>query len=229
MNPCINYLTNMPTDIINTYGITKTLLTRRETIYLKHIMKNVFIYGNEEELNEKIKIMQFDSLFQYLGFLTNKLRAIYKLPRNYITNDADNIVKQCRNSFFKVLDGLYKDLKPIIILDFDKTITNKNFHSLYNYIINDYYVIINSANPQKDVIENYLIKNNLPMPRVIFANKGKQRKIVRLKSIAFKNQQRVIFYIDDEEEYLSYGMLLTMYCYKYTKDGKILNYTIFQK
>jgi len=36
------YLTNMPTDILNEYGLTKTLLTRRETIYLKHVLKNIF-------------------------------------------------------------------------------------------------------------------------------------------------------------------------------------------
>ena len=64
---------------------------------------------------------------------------------------------------------------------------------------------------------------------MIFANKGKQSKIVRLKNIIFKNQKRVIFYIDDEQEYLEYGMLLGMYCYEYTSDGKILNYTIFKK
>ena len=224
----INYLTNMPTDVLNTYGLTKTLLTRRETIYLKHIMKNIFIYGNEEELVEKLKVLQFDSKFQYIAFLTNKLRGIYKLPRDYKVDNADDIVKQCRNSFFKCLE-LYQDLKPIVILDFDKTITNKKFHTLYNYIINEYCVIINSANPQKDVIESYLTKNNLPMPRMIFANKGKQRKIVRLKNIIFKNQKRVIFYVDDEQEYLEYGMLLGMYCYEYTGDGRILNYTIFKK
>lgn len=228
INTELHYLTNMPTDLLNEYGLTKTLMTRRETIYLKHILKNIFIYGNEEDLNKKLQMLQFDSLFQYIGFLTNKLRAIYKIPRGYITEDADNIVKQRRESFFKTLE-LYRDLKPIIVLDFDKTITNKRFHSLYKYIINDFHVIINSANPQKDVIEKYLINNDLHMPRIIYANKGKQRKIVRLKNIASTYQNRVVFYIDDEEEYLDYGVLLTMYCYRYTGDGKIYNHTIFQK
>ena len=222
------YLTNMPTNICNKYGLTKTLLTRRETIYFKHIMKNLFIYGNEEELNEKLQMLQFKSLFQYIGFLTNKLRAIYKIPREYYFEDVDKIVKQRRESFFKMLE-LYRDLNPIIILDFDRTITNKRLHPLYNYIINDFNVIINSANPQKDIIEKYLDRYKLKRPNAIYANKGKQKKIVRLKSIVTNNQNRIIFYIDDEEEYLDYGVLLTMYCYKYSRDGKIYNYTIFKK
>lgn len=37
-----SYLTDMPTDILNKYGLTKTLLTRRETIYLKHVLKKYF-------------------------------------------------------------------------------------------------------------------------------------------------------------------------------------------
>jgi hypothetical protein len=222
------YLTNIPTNICNKYGLTKTLLTRRETIYFKHIMKNLFIYGNEEELNEKLQMLQFKSLFQYIGFLTNKLRAIYKIPREYYFEDIDKIVKQRRESFFKMLE-LYRDLNPIIILDFDRTITNKKLHPLYNYIINDFNVIINSANPQKDIIEKYLDRYKLKRPNAIYANKGKQKKIVRLKSIVTNNQNRIIFYIDDEEEYLDYGVLLTMYCYKYSRDGKIYNYTIFKK
>jgi hypothetical protein len=127
-----SYLTNMPTDIINQYGLSKVLLTRRETIYLKHVLKNVFMYGTEDELKEKLDMMQFKSLFQYFTFVTDKLRSIYKLPREYQVENADDIVKRKRNSFFKMLE-LYKDLKPVIILDFDKTITNKKFHSLYSY------------------------------------------------------------------------------------------------
>lgn len=222
------YLTNMPTDVLNTYGLTKTLLTRRETIYLKHIMKNIFIYGDENMINEKLEMLQFKSLFQYMGFITNKLRGIYKLPRDYKTDNVDNIVKQNKDSFFRILD-LYKEIKPIIVLDFDGIITNIKFHSLYNYIVNDYTVIINSANPQEQVIKDYLTKHELKMPKTIYANKGKQKKIIRLKDIASHYQNRILFYIDDEEEYLDYGCLLCMYCYKYSKDGKIYNHTIFKK
>jgi hypothetical protein len=223
-----SYLTNMPTDIVNQYGLSKVLLTRRETIYLKHVLKNVFMYGTEDELKEKLDMMQFKSLFQYFTFVTDKLRAIYKLPREYQVENADDIIKRKRNSFFKTLE-LYKDLKPIIILDFDKTITNKKFHSLYNYIIDDYHIVINSANPNLEAIEEYLDKYNLKRPKQIYANKGKKKKIVNLKQLALRHIGKIIFYIDDEIEYLDYGCLLFMYCYRYTKSGKIYNHTIFKK
>lgn len=228
-NPEEKYLTDMPTEIMNEYGLTKTLLTRRETIYLKHVLKNLFIYGDEEYLESKLKILNFSSTFKYFSYITDKLRGIYKLPRAFRTDEADSLVKQSRNSFIKMLE-LYKETNPIIVLDFDKTITNTKFHSLYEYFTEqNYKIIINSANPNQEVIENYLTKHGLKTPSEIYANKGKKRKITRLKEIAASNTKKVIFYIDDEVEYLEYGCLLFMYCYEYTKDGKIYNRTIFKK
>lgn len=224
----MEYLTNMPTDIINDYGLAKTLLTRRETIYFKHIFKNIFIYGNEEDLKEKLEILQFRSLFQYLQFATNELRKIYKLPRDYKIDNADDIVKHSRDSLFRNLE-IYKQLNPLIILDFDGLITNPKFHSLYRFLTNNYNVIINSANPNIEVINSYLGKHQLPLPHKIYTNKGKKKKIVKLKEIALNNLDKIIFYIDDEKEYLDYGCLLFMYCYEFTKQGKIHNRTFFKK
>lgn len=226
----MEYLTDMPSDIMNGYGISKVLMTRRETIYIKHIMKNLFVYGQEEQLNNMLINLQFKSLFQYMEFLTNKLRSIYKITRKYTVNEVDDIVKVNRESICPTLE-LYKRLNPIVILDFDKTITNKKFHSFMTYLIEqNYRIIINSANPQEDVIQNYLIKNDLYSDKIkIYANKGKQKKIVRLKDIYNRNMMKPIFYIDDEEEYLNYGNLLFMHCYKYTSDGKIKSYTFFKK
>lgn len=223
------YLTDLPTDILNKYGLSKTLLIRRETIYLKHVMKNLFIYGNEDSLNKQLEMLQFKSIFQYMSFVTDKLRAIYKLPRHYTVDNADNIVKQNKRSFIKTLE-LYKSLSPIIILDFDKTITNPKFHDLYKYLINKRHkIIINSANPNRDIIINYLNKYGLELPESINANKGKKKKITKLKDIVLRNLDKIIFYIDDEIEYLDYGCLLLAYCYQYTKDGRIKNHTIFKK
>lgn len=221
------YLTNLPTETVNEYGLTKTLFTRRETIYLKHLMKTLFDYGTEDDLNKKLEVLQFKNLFQYIQFLTDKLRGIYKIPREVVVSSADDIIKTDRNSIFRVL-CLYKTMNPLIILDFDKTITNIEFHPAYLELVKNYNVIINSANPLKDVIEKYLVKYNMPAPNKICANKGKQKKIVNLKAIAMHNIKRPIFYIDDELEYLEYGNLLNMYCYEY-KNGKIINRTLFIK
>ena len=223
------YLTEMPTDIMNRHGLSKTLLTRRETIFMKHVMKNVFTYGKEDELSEKLEMLNFKSMFQYFGFITDKLRGIYKVTRDYKVDDADEIVKIERGSFCKALE-LYKKTNPIVILDFDKTITNQKFHSLYRYLSKDgYTIIINSANPSLETIKNYLVKHDLDNPKQIYANKGKKKKIVKLKDISLKNSRKIIFYIDDEQEYLDYASLLFMHTYLYTKQGKIYSRTIFEK
>jgi hypothetical protein len=177
----------MPTDILNQYGLSKTLLTRRETIYLKHILKNIFVYGSEDELLEKLNNLQFKSLFKYFEYITNKLRGIYKLPREVLVDNADDLVKMDRNQLIKILE-LYKSVKSIIILDFDNTITNPKFHALYRWIMeNKYKVIINSGNPSRESIAAYLNKHGLKQPEVIYVNKGKKKKIVRLKEIAISN------------------------------------------
>lgn len=226
-----DYLTGMPTDICNRYGLSKTLLTRRETIRLKHLMKTLFVYRiyTEDELNELFKMMQFEDLMQYIEFLTNQLRGTYKITRDFECESADEIVKADHCSFIDLL-RMYKTAHPIVVVDFDRTITNRKFHPLYRWLSEEgFFIIINSANPNDEVITNYLTKYRLPAPRYIFACKGKKAKVVRLKSLAMKCIERPHFYIDDEDEYLLYGNLLNYQCYKYTSGGKILSRTLCMK
>lgn len=222
------YLTGMPTDICNRYGISKTLLTRRETIRLKHLMKNLFVYQifDEDELYEYLGMMQFKGLMQYITFLTNQLRGIYKITRDFYAEDADEIVKADKDSMIDLL-RMYKSASPIVVMDFDRTITNKKFHSLYRWLSEEgFSIIINSANPLRSVIIGYLEKWGLPKPQRIYANSGKKKKIVQLKVIADKHIDRPRFYIDDELEYLKYGNLLFYHCYQYTRNGRILSKTL---
>lgn len=226
-----DYLTGMPTDVCNKYGLSKTLLTRRETIRLKHLMKNLFVYRifSEDELRNLLDTMQFKGILSYMEFLTNQLRGIYKITREFQTDNADSIVKEDRSSMIDLL-MMYKSANPIVVLDFDHTITNKKFHTLYRWLCEEgFSIFINSANPSEDTVRNYLSKNSLELPSKIFANKGKKKKIVQLKVIASKWIERPRFYIDDELEYLGYGNLLFYQCYQYTSNGKIKRKTLCVK
>lgn len=226
-----HYLTGMPTDVCNKYGLSKTLLTRRETIRLKHLMKTLFVYRvfTDDELNKYLEMMQFNGLISYVTFLTNQLRGIYKVTRDFCFEDADEIVKADKDSMIDLL-RMYKESNPVVVLDFDKTITNKKFHPLYRWLSEEgFSILINSANPSESTITDYLRKWDLPMPQRIYANKGKKRKIVQLKVIADKFIERPRFYIDDEMEYLKYGNLLFFQCYQYNRRGKILNKTLCVK
>ena len=229
----MSYLTGLPTEICNEYGLSKILLTRRETIRLKHLQKNLFVYKNQPKIEEYLHMMQFKGDWQYFEFLTNQLRGIYKFPREFEVSEeiggCDSIVKQRKESFFNTL-LMYKAANTIVILDFDKTVTRNKFHTLYQWLtVNNFTVFINSANPQKEVMQNYFLKNDLNLPARIYANKGKQAKIVNLKVLKTRFYDRPTFYIDDEEEYLLYGNLLFMMCYQYTADGKIKISTIYEK
>jgi len=220
------YLTDLPSDICNETGLPKTLITRRETIRLKHLQKTLFVYKLYSEcgLLQRLHFMQFKGVMQYFEFLTNQLRGIYKITREFQFDNADKIVKQKHESFLDTLK-MYKAANPIVVLDFDKTITNKRFHSLYKWLImdEDVTVYINTANPSLETIEGYLEKHKLPMPTKIFNKKGKRQKVVNLKVLSIKNISRPLFYIDDEMEYIEYANLLFYQCYQYTRDGRILH------
>lgn len=228
---CHDYLTGMPTDVCNKYGISKTLLTRRETIRLKHLMKTLFVYRifSEDELNSLLDMMQFCNLMSYIEFLTNQLRGIYKITREFWADDVNNIVKEDKASMIDLLT-MYKPSNPIVVIDFDRTITNKKFHTLYRWLCEEgFSIFINSANPSEETIKEYLSKYELEYPSKIFANKGKKKKIVQLKVIASKWIERPRLYIDDELEYLEYGNLLFYQCYQYTSGGKIKSKTLCVK
>lgn len=59
-------------------GLTKLLLTRRESIHIKHLMKEVFVRRNPEYIDI---IEQYMGMDRYIRYLTNRLRRIYKFPR----------------------------------------------------------------------------------------------------------------------------------------------------
>lgn len=228
LNIAENYLTGMPSELCNKHGLSKTLLTRRETIRLKHLMKSLFVYRifTDEELDEYFNVMQFKGLMSYITFLTNQLRGIYKITREFRFDDADGIVKADKDSMIDLL-RMYKKSDPIVVVDFDRTITNKKFHPLYRWLSEEgLSIFINSANPVQSTITDYLKKWDLPMPQRVYANRGKKKKIVQLKCIADKFIERPRFYIDDEIEYLQYGNLLFYHCYQYTSSGRILNKTL---
>ena len=224
----VTYLTNLPSEICNETGLSKTLLTRRETIRLKHLQKTLFVYHlyDDEELLRRLRFMQFKGLMQYFEFLTNQLRGIYKFTRRFSYENVDSIVKRRSDSFVDLI-RMYRSADPIVVVDFDRTLTNKKFHSLYNWLayegVNLY---INTANPSIETVEAYLTKHDLPSPKKLFCNRGKQQKVVHMKVIAMKHIDRPLFCVDDELEYLEYANMLFYQCYQYTSGGKIRSKSI---
>lgn len=87
----------------------------------------------DEELDEYFNVMQFKGLMSYITFLTNQLRGIYKITREFRFDDADGIVKADKDSMIDLL-RMYKKSDPIVVVDFDRTITNKKFHPLYRWL-----------------------------------------------------------------------------------------------
>ena len=226
------YLSNLPTEICNQTGLSKVLITRRETIRLKHLLKNLFVCNlfTQDDLVKKLRFMQFKDLFQYMEFLSNRLRGIYDYPRAFKVDNADKIVKQKNNEFTNII-RLYETANPIAILEFDRTTTNPKFHSLYRWLTESIQisVIINTENANKDAVLTYLNRFQLKKPKEICNNKGKQKYMTSLKNLVIRHYNRPIFYVDNEAENIEYANLLFCQSYEYTRRGKILTRTINKK
>jgi len=116
-----DYLTGIPPEVTK-FGLCKTLMCRRLTIHLKHIQTEIFV-RRIIDIEKELKVIGW-SVVRYMEYLTNKLRRIYKISRQYQQDDPDNITKQCPNQLLPHWE-LYSGLKRSMVLDFDGVITMK--------------------------------------------------------------------------------------------------------
>ena len=200
------YLTDIPQDV-EKYGFCKTLAVRREVIHIKHIFTEVFV---RKTIDIQKYLDKIDwSLFDYMEFMTNRLRKVHYFSRDYI-NDINEIVKADRDRFFPTIQ-LYKGLNCIIALDFDGVVTENSFSELYKLCIERCKTEICSANPE--IKESWFEVRNLALPNKIKSCKGKIKKISKLIELNQKNDY--VFYIDNEKEYLEFAWLFGIQTYIY--------------
>jgi len=215
----LEYLTNIPQEV-EKYGFCKTLLVRSETINIKHIFTEIFV-RKTIDIQPQLDILKMN-LFDYMEYMTNRLRKIYRFDRSY-EQDLNKIVKYSRKDFFPTLE-LYQGLNNLIILDFDGVITKKSFIELYKLCIARCKVEICSANPQ--ITLDYFIKRDLPLPTKINACKGKSKKLRKIIEISKKYDY--VFYVDNEEEYLETAWLFGIQTFIY-KNKQIKHFSLNSK
>jgi hypothetical protein len=205
----MNYLTNLP-ELISKYGLQKTLLVRREVIHIKHIFTEIFI---RKSIDIEFYLNKLDmTLFEYIEYMTQRIRKIHHFSREYEYSNSNKIVKLERNKFFPNIE-LMRGLKNCLMLDFDGVITDKKFKYLYDLCIERIETNICTANPTIKL--QWFIEKDFSIPNKIYANKGKIKKI---KQLLFQNQRYDnIFYIDNEIEYLKYAWLFGINTFHWNK------------
>jgi len=214
-----SYLTDIPQEI-GKFGFCKVLAVRYEVIHIKHILTEVFV---RKTIDIEKYLSKIDwSLFRYMEYMTNRLRHIHHFSREY-KNDLNSIVKSDRNRFFPALD-LYKRLNNLIVLDYDGVVTTNNFRDLYNLCILHCNTVICTANPT--VSEDTIERKQLPLPKKIFACKGKEAKIKQLIELSSKYDN--VFYIDNEPEYLIFAWLFGIKTFQWY-NNKIQYFTMKTK
>ncbi len=210
------YLTDMPQEFEN-YGLCKVLLVRKEVIRYKHIFTEIFV-KKRIDIKPMLKKLNL-SLFDYIEYMTNILRKIHYIPREY-TYDINKIVKKDLDNFFPTIE-LYSKLNNLIVLDFDGVVTDPQFKKLYDLCLYRNKTVICSANPT--ITQEWFLNRNYNLPDKIFSNKGKVKKIKKILELNLKYDN--IFYVDDEIEYLTYAWIFNIKTYHY-KNGKIKYFTL---
>ena len=213
-----NYLTNIP-EICEEYGITKSLLVRREMIHIKHIFTEIFVRKTVKISDHKLNM----NTEEYMEIMTRVMRKIFHYSRNYKYN-LNSVVKESHNRFFPQLE-MYKGLDTVIALDFDGVCTSNKFKELYDLCMersNKVFVV--TANPT--VTTRWFIDREMNIPNKNYACKGKERKIKQLIELQKKYDQ--VFYVDNEVEYLKIAWIFGIKTFLY-KNGKIEYFTMKTK
>jgi len=210
------YLANINNEV-QQYGFAKVLQVRKEIIHLKHIFTEIFV---RKTIDIEYYLNQLNmSLFSYMEFMTNKMRSIHHLSREFKVNDINDIVTYSHIKFFPVLK-LLKQFNNLIVLDFDGVTTDPKFKHLYDLCVSRCSTVICSANPS--ITEDWFIKNNYQLPKKIYSCKGKIKKLNVLIHLNLKYDN--IFYIDNEEMYLEFAWVFGIKTFHWTKN-EILYYT----
>lgn len=102
------YLQNIPNELTGV-GIQKVLLVRREMIHLKHIRKEIFI-NRTVDINNILEELGL-SLFEYIQFMSNRERQIFKINRNYQLDNINEVVKSSET--FGSISKLYKSVENV--------------------------------------------------------------------------------------------------------------------
>lgn len=198
------YLTDIPQSI-DQYGFCKVLAVRRESIHIKHILTEIFV-KKTIDIEKYLNVINW-SVFDYMEYMTNRMRRVYKFPREYV-NEINEIVKSDKDRFFPTIQ-LYSGLKTVIVLDFDGVITKESFRSLYNLCLDRCRTEVCSANPT--IKKEWFFSRNLRPPSDINSCKGKEKKIKRLIKLAQQNDY--MFYVDNEKEYLEFAWIFGIQTY----------------
>lgn len=211
----VSYLTDIPDDAAE-WGAAKVLLVRKEVIHLKHIMTEVFV-RKTIDLDKPLLTLGW-SLFDYMTYLTNRMRRIHLVDRNWIEKPAD-VVQHENGSIMRDL-AMVQGLRSQLVLDFDGVLTSAKFTELYLLLTERANVSVCSANPT--VSEEWFLRKRLPAPSRIHAMRGKSKKLRRLAEVA--KHKDFTFYVDNEPEYLDVAWLLGVRTYLYA-NGKIKNHS----
>lgn len=154
-----------------------------------------------------------------MSYMTNRMRKVHHFSRSY-KQDLNSVVNHRYNNFFPSIEFL-NGLNVLIALDFDGVVTENSFRGLYLSCLKTSKTQIFSANPT--VSEEWFIKNNLPLPDAINSRKGKLSKIKAL--IEASKKYDMIFYVDNEIEYLNFAFIFGIKTYQYI-DKKIKYYSL---
>ncbi len=200
-------------EALNQRGLAKLLLTRREAIYLKNVMRLA-----SQEPPELTRFLEDSRLTwpRYLRQLTHRLRAVLKSGRQAPRLDPDVLKSIGQPDPLRLAEKL--QIRSLACLDFDRTLTDRGFREFYRERLmpmREYLQIwVVTAHGRREVVEEHVLKFGLEIrPSRILATGSVKEKKRALFELASKTDRTLLFSFDDEEPVARLARLFGYHAY----------------
>lgn len=203
---------DLPT--LNARGLAKLLFTRRQTIYLKNVMR--LASDEPPELTSFLEETQL-GWPRYLRQLAHRMRAVLKSDRKAPVLNEDVLKSLSQPDTLKLAEKL--KVRSMACVDFDRTLTDRGFREFFRQRLMPLrefvQIFVVSAHGKREVVEEFVLKFGLEIrpSRLICAGSVKAKKRA-LFELASKTDRTLLFCFDDEEPICRLARLFGYHAYR---------------
>lgn len=199
---------------LNERGLAKLLFTRRETIYLKNVLR--LAAAEPRELTGFLEESRV-SWPRYLRQMTHRLRAVLKSGRKAPRLDEEVLKSLGQPDTLLLAQKL--ELRCLTCVDFDRTLTDRSFRDFYRQRLlamrPAMQIWVVSAHGKREVLEEFILKFGLEIrPSRLLATGSVKAKKRALFDLASKTDRALMFSFDDEDELCQLARLFGYHAYR---------------
>ena len=199
-------------------GLGKLLFVRRESIYLKNVLRKVL--QQRERFGRVLHEMGL-TWPDYLELFGHRMGRMLKVRREFASlEDPDLLVKFQGHGAFEFVERLR--IPAVYALDFDRTLTNRKLLAAVKHrhrtLQKETQLWVVSAHGRREVIEAFLEKHALSIRRDrVVSTGGVAGKRRALFDLALQSRRPLLLHFDDEIEMCELAVCFGYHSYQVRK------------